>query len=351
MEWWEVDGLVWTKDLIKKRLNEINDEPWAKVSDFVDTFEHGQVGQCNERLFGVFENNDEAPDLPPIYELKALRSSSGHLTLKHSSDYEAGGLTPKEIFEKYGRRKKDRVEGSKISGSKADLVKRLEDIPWADLEGARIKSIAGILGLDSTNSRNEIINEIEVIDFNSLGIKEMKLVLPHTSRYVIDDQYNRLSVQFGTNDFSIPVEIHDNFHEWWEPGDEKYSQYFSVVCNDKHGFIFEVYHRDDGFLFANDMTKQWNKLKNVVFCIYDTRGSVGKNNEQFKLKSAYICSNIKSPGALLNDGILQLTFSISSKPTNSYHNRSDKFRIDIPKTEAARLVRIQEVWDNVEQII
>ena len=39
---------------------------WIKVSDHVERYDDGQVGQSIERLFHVPENNREEADLAPI---------------------------------------------------------------------------------------------------------------------------------------------------------------------------------------------------------------------------------------------------------------------------------------------
>ena len=348
--WWE-SVTDWTEPLIIKRLQEIQAMGWIKVSDYVSTFEHGQVGQCNERLFAVEENNEEAPDLPPIYEQKALRNKkSGKLTLKHSSDYSDGGMRPKEIFEKYGRRKKDRIPGATVGGSKSKLITRFESVDLKLLKPEKINSIAKVLGIQPKGSTNEIVAKIKAVRLDKFLVADIKQCLRLSSRYTIDNNYKRLSVQFGTNDFNKPVSIHENWNTWWEPGDEKYNEFFSVICEDEE-YLFKVYHRNDGLLFSNNMEQQWEKLRNVHLCIFDSKGGTGTSKEQFKLDSAYLCSDVRSPGKLLAKEILTLTFSISSSPTNPYHNRSDKFRIEIPQNAVSRLNRLNEVWGSVKKLV
>jgi hypothetical protein len=114
----------WDRKLITRRLKEIKDLNWLLVSDYVSIFEDGQIGQSIERLFSVPENNDEAPDLSPIFELKTLRKSSGMWTLKHCSTYQSG-MTPHELFLEYSYPKKVRTQRSPDRYTTDSVYRRL----------------------------------------------------------------------------------------------------------------------------------------------------------------------------------------------------------------------------------
>lgn len=112
--WWKKVS-NWDEKLIIKRLNEIQSMDWIQVSDWLEWTkkDDGQIGQTIERMFNVDENNDELPDLPPIYELKTLRKTSSMWTLKHRSK-SCLGMTAREIFNKYSYPKDDRPEYNKL---------------------------------------------------------------------------------------------------------------------------------------------------------------------------------------------------------------------------------------------
>lgn len=112
--WWEsIDE--WSLDLIRKRIHEIANMDWIRVSDWHDwkKKDDGQIGQAIERLFGVKENNDELPDLPPDFEIKTLRTTSSMYTLKHRSTHYKG-MNSREIFVKYSYPKDDKPKYSKL---------------------------------------------------------------------------------------------------------------------------------------------------------------------------------------------------------------------------------------------
>jgi hypothetical protein len=74
----------WTQPLATRRLEEIQEMGWIKVSDHVERYDDGQVGQSIERLFYVPENNREEADLAPDIELKTIRKG-GNLSLKRAT--------------------------------------------------------------------------------------------------------------------------------------------------------------------------------------------------------------------------------------------------------------------------
>ena len=112
--WWE-SVTDWTEPLILKRLQEIKAMGVVKVTDWIQwrRKDDGQIGQVIERMFNVDENNDELPDIPPIFELKTLRNTSSMWTLKHRSTHFLG-LNSREIFSKYSYPKDDRPKHHKL---------------------------------------------------------------------------------------------------------------------------------------------------------------------------------------------------------------------------------------------
>jgi hypothetical protein len=285
--WWE-SVTDWTEPLIIKRLQEIQAMGWIKVSDYVSTFEHGQIGQSIERLFNVDENNDEAPDLSSSdggKELKTLRTRSTMWTLKHCSTY-SKGMTPHEVFLKYAYPKKKRVS-------------RKPD------------------------------------------------------RYSLDPLYKRLSPQFGYNDFSSAVRKHTSSLATIEIGDDIISDYFSLRPGSIDGEL-EIHHRDDGYLASVDLRDKWKKLQRVVLVLCESDGVAGDPDEKFRISHAFLLTEIKSASALLKANILSCTFSMSQSEPNHYpreKNRSDKYRINLPKSETAQLNRLTMVWKYVKQLV
>ena len=317
--------------------------PWSKKDD-------GQVGQCNERMFGVKENNEEGADLKPDIELKAIRATNAKITLKHSSNYESGGLTARQIFEKYGYLKKKRLPGTTLGGSKGDLLTRIKSIPIQEVlvDQKKRPMLAAIMGVKDI----DVEQAFSTFDFKNLTNANLKQILQICTRYVTHPTYKRLSIEFEKNDFSEPVGKHTTTSDTTDIGDDIKKDYFSIDSDGAHKFI--ISHRHDGELFRNDMSTQWEKLQKVLLTIYETTGGTGNSTEKFRLIAAYLCSDVEMPGVLLDRKLLDLTFSFTQNdkfPPPKFHNRSDKYRITIPSNEAKRMERLSQIWKSVNKLI
>lgn len=133
--------MEWTKDLVTERLDIINEKGFIPISNDMFRTDDGIVGQILEREFDVIENNLHLADLG-TFELKGMRykkNKPNMLTLFHQTS--ATGLTPIQIFDKYGYiRKSNRSESMK---------KKL----FTTIRGDKTNSLGFIL---KANSENEI---------------------------------------------------------------------------------------------------------------------------------------------------------------------------------------------------
>lgn len=94
--------MEWTKEQVIRRLKEIEKKGFIPVPDGMYRNDDGIVGQILEREFEVDENNLHIADLG-TYELKGMRirkNKSNTLTLFHQTS--TGGMTPIQIFERFG---------------------------------------------------------------------------------------------------------------------------------------------------------------------------------------------------------------------------------------------------------
>lgn len=286
--WWKsIDD--WTPSLIAQRIREIAEMEWIQVSDWLDwdvdedwRKDDGQVGQVIERMFNVNENNDEAPDLP-----------------------------------------------SKSIGTELKTL-RTKSTMWT------LKHCSRYFG--GMTSR-------EVFDMYSYPKK--KRVSKDPDIYEVDPELNRLSPQFGYNDFSSPVRKHTHNRQHNEVGDHIISDYFSLRASDTEGIV-EIHHRNDGYLASVDLRDKWIKLQKVAIILCESRGNTGTVNEEFKISHAFLLNQIKSSTDLLKADIISCTFSQSQSKPNYYptpHNRSDKYRIALPKNRDEQLNKLNQVWE------
>ena len=97
------------------------------------------------------------------------------------------------------------------------------------------------------------------------------------------------------------------------------------------------------------------KLQNVVLIVCDSRGGkAGSQDEEFRISHAYLLSEIKSSSDLLGANILSCTFSMSQSVPRYYpreKNRSDKYRISLPKEQGAQYRKLTEVWGKVVRLV
>ncbi|MEG0835366.1 MAG: MvaI/BcnI family restriction endonuclease [Christensenellaceae bacterium] len=93
---------MWTKELVIERLQLIERKGFISVPEEMFRTDDGIVGQILEREFDVLENNLHLADLG-TFELKGMRykkNKPNMLTLFHQTS--TSGLTPNEIFERFG---------------------------------------------------------------------------------------------------------------------------------------------------------------------------------------------------------------------------------------------------------
>lgn len=351
-DWWESEN-NWTPSLLKKRLIEIKKLDWQPITSWItwSKKDDGQVGQCNERMFGVEENNDEGADLKPDIELKAIRATNAKITLKHSSNYESDGLSARKIFDKYAYPKKNRLPGTELKGNKMELANRIKSIAIKIVledDATKRQKLAAIMGVKDA----DVERLFSTFDFQKLTSANLKEILQICTRYETHPSYKRLSIEFEKNDFSKPVGKHTSTAQTTDIGDEIKKDYFSIDSDAAYKFI--ISHRTDGELFTNDMSVQWKKLQKVLITIYETKGGTGTKDEKFRLVAAYLCNDVEMPGVLLDRKILDLTFSMTQNekyPPPKYHNRSDKYRIKLPQNGVERLKRLKQIWKSVEKLL
>jgi len=131
----------WTKNMIIERLHIINKKGFIPIPDVMFRKDDGIVGQILEREFGVNENNLQLADLG-TFELKGMRykkNKANMLTLFHQTS--ASGLTPIQIFDKFGYIRKS---------NRSDVLKKKL---FTTIRGDKYNSLGFIL---KANSENEI---------------------------------------------------------------------------------------------------------------------------------------------------------------------------------------------------
>jgi len=95
--------MIWTRERIQKRLLEVKAKGFLPIPDGMYRKDEGIVGQILEREFDIKENNISVRDLGS-FELKGMRAKSSKLTLCHKKT-DAGGLSPIEVFDRFGYEK------------------------------------------------------------------------------------------------------------------------------------------------------------------------------------------------------------------------------------------------------
>ena len=97
---------MWTKEKIIENLKIIKNKNFISIPDCIFRKDDGIVGQLLEKEFNINENNLNIADLG-LFELKGMRlrkNKTNMLTLFHKTS--ASGLTPIEIFKRFGYIKK-----------------------------------------------------------------------------------------------------------------------------------------------------------------------------------------------------------------------------------------------------
>jgi hypothetical protein len=320
VDWEKVTN--WTEPLISKRLKEIQEMGWIKVSDYVTIFEDGQVGQSIERLFHVPENNLEEADLQPNHELKSIRLS-GNLTLKHGfyshTSLQRGAL-----------------------GSGMIQYKSQPALHHALLEKyGHIHKKRNSDGVYITNPNRKILND-----------------------------------ETTYNNFKSPVRKHKSAGQYHEIGDDKKTDYWSlrpakyrfVIYESSKGKVLsfpipfirkkgylEIHHRNDGYI-ATVSIDGWSKLEKVVLCICDSNERSKKKktrNEEFRLVAVYLLEEVHSIDRLLKAGLIG-EFSIAGKLKDGgwkVHQRGDHYRISLPTNPDSRLEKLSRICKNVRILI
>lgn len=131
--------MEWTRERVTEKLREIESLGYIPVPDGMFRTDDGVVGQILEREFGVPENNLHLADLGR-YELKGLRyknSRPAMLTLFHQKP--SSGMTPIEIFDRFGY-----IRPSRRSG---EPHKKL----FTTIRGDRVNSLGFVLKAPDEN--------------------------------------------------------------------------------------------------------------------------------------------------------------------------------------------------------
>ena len=100
--------MMWSIEKIKEKLMEVEQKGFIGIPENMYRRDDGIVGQILEREFGIVENNLRVGDLGK-FELKGMRwkkSKPNMLTLFHKTS--ASGLTPIQIFDRFGYVKKSK---------------------------------------------------------------------------------------------------------------------------------------------------------------------------------------------------------------------------------------------------
>ena len=100
------NNVEWTKEKVIEKLQLIENKGFIPVPDAMFRKDDGIVGQILEKEFGIKENNLHFADLG-TFELKGMRykkNKPNKLTLFHKTS--SSGLTPIQIFERFGYLKK-----------------------------------------------------------------------------------------------------------------------------------------------------------------------------------------------------------------------------------------------------
>lgn len=91
--------MEWTLEAVSAKIRQLKERGFIPVPSNMFREDEGIVGQLLEREFNVKENNLTVRDLG-TFELKGMREKSNTMTLCHKKP--EVGLTPIEIFERFG---------------------------------------------------------------------------------------------------------------------------------------------------------------------------------------------------------------------------------------------------------
>ena len=214
---------------------------------------------------------------------------------------------------------------------KPNNAKLITILDGKELKTLRTRSTMWTLKHCSTYSAGITPHEL----FKRYAYPKKKRVSKNPDTFEIDPKLKRLSPQFGYNNFTESVRRHTSSSPTIEAGDDVISDYFSLRHSAADG-VLEIHHRNDGYLASVDLRDKWEKLQNVVLIVCDSRGGkAGSPDEEFRISHAYLLSEIKSSSDLLRANILSCTFSMSQSVPRYYpreKNRSDKYRISLPKS-------------------
>lgn len=110
----------WTLEAVCAKIQQLKESRYISVPKEMFRRDEGVVGQLLEREFGVKENNLSVRDLG-TFELKGMRENSGTMTLCHKKP--VVGLTPIEIFERFGYKTPSRRDPSVLKKKLFTTVK------------------------------------------------------------------------------------------------------------------------------------------------------------------------------------------------------------------------------------
>ncbi|MCL2080849.1 MAG: MvaI/BcnI family restriction endonuclease, partial [Oscillospiraceae bacterium] len=105
---------MWTKAAVIERLIEIEKRGYIEIPQGKYRKDDGVIGQILEKLFDVEENNISLADLGK-FELKGMRKKKGGNTLTLFHQTPSKGMTPIQIFDRFGYIKKS---------SRSDIMKK-----------------------------------------------------------------------------------------------------------------------------------------------------------------------------------------------------------------------------------
>jgi len=356
----------WTQPLVTRRLEEIQEMGWIKVSDHVERYDDGQVGQSIERLFYVPENNREEADLAPDIELKTIRKG-GNLSLK-------------------------RATWSHTSMERIDLNNNHDPIPSGIIQNKSQPALSNALlkkyghfhkkrkGQEFYKSMkvSELKEKLRKLGLPVSGTKKLLIArLKQQNLYSLDREKIILLDSTTYNDFKSPIKRQKSAGKYHDVGDEVKSNYwslrparfrfdfyeshfgklfsFSIPFIRKKGYL-EIHHRNDGYI-ASVSIDGWSKLNKVVLCVCSSnerRRNKKTQNEEFRLDYAYLLENVHPVEKLLKARLIG-EFSLEAKKLESgkwkIHNRGDAYRVNISTNPETRLKQLRSICKKVTILI
>lgn len=158
--------MLWTKKTVIKQLQIIKNKGYISIPNDMYRNDDGIVGQILEREFNVSENNLHIADLG-TYELKGMRikKNKNNLTLFHQTS--SSGLTPIQIFERFGYERKSKRD--------ENIIKRKL---FTTIKGTKHNNLGLILKAGDKNNIELFFNDEYLSTWDlTKGIKKISQVL------------------------------------------------------------------------------------------------------------------------------------------------------------------------------